>query len=122
MMVPPRPLYAKERCAGRWWRCSGQNCPAALVVRPGLQQNIAEDTPVDISNPDRMVFPEIRRTKADVVAYYQRIAPRAFPHVAGRPLSIRRFPKGLAGPGFFQKNVPEHYPDSIERFAVPRSR
>jgi bifunctional non-homologous end joining protein LigD len=77
---------------------------------------------VIVSNPDRIVFPEIGRTKRDVVAYYERIAPRALPHVAGRPLSIRRYPKGLAAAGFFQKNVPAHYPESIERFAVPRSR
>jgi bifunctional non-homologous end joining protein LigD len=77
---------------------------------------------VDVSNADRVIFPDIGRTKGDVVAYYERIAPRALPHVAGRLLSIRRYPKGLAGPGFFQKNVPPHYPDSIERFAVPRSR
>src|SRR5919201_5029943 len=75
-----------------------------------------------VSNADRIVFPEIARTKRDVVAYYERIAPRALPHVAGRPLSIRRYPKGLAGPGFFQKNVSPHYPPSIDRFAVPRSR
>ncbi len=77
---------------------------------------------VRISNPDRIVFPGLGRTKRDVVAYYERIAPRLLPHVIGRPLSIRRYPKGLAGPGFFQKNVPDHYPDSIERFPVPRSR
>jgi bifunctional non-homologous end joining protein LigD len=77
---------------------------------------------VVVSNPDRIVFPEIGRTKRDVVAYYERIAPRAWPHVEGRPLSIRRYPKGLAAPGFFQKNVPSHYPESIARFAVPRSR
>jgi bifunctional non-homologous end joining protein LigD len=77
---------------------------------------------VEVSNPDRVVFPEIGRTKRDVVAYYERIAPRALPHVTGRPLSIRRYPKGLAGSGFFQKNVPDHYPESIGRFAVPRSR
>lgn len=77
---------------------------------------------IRITNPDRIVFPEIGRTKRDVVAYYERIAPRALTHVVGRPLSIRRYPKGLAGPGFFQKNVPDHYPESIERFAVPRSR
>jgi len=77
---------------------------------------------LDVSNPDRVVFPEIGRTKGDVVAYYERIASRALPHVSGRPLSIRRYPKGLVAPGFFQKNVPAHYPESIERFAVPRSR
>jgi len=77
---------------------------------------------LEVSNPDRVVFPEIGRTKGEVVAYYERIASRALPHVSGRPLSIRRYPKGLAAPGFFQKNVPAHYPESIERFAVPRSR
>src|SRR3979411_974358 len=76
----------------------------------------------DVSNPDRVVSPEIGRTKADVVAYYERIASRALPHVFGRPLSIRRYPKGLAPPGFFQKHVPPTSPESIERFPVPRSR
>lgn len=77
---------------------------------------------IAVSNADRVVFPEISRTKGDVVAYYERIAPRALPHVADRLLSIRRFPKGLSGPGFFQKNVPEHYPPSITRVPVARSR
>jgi bifunctional non-homologous end joining protein LigD len=76
---------------------------------------------VEVSNANRVVFPEVNRTKGDVVAYYERIAPRALAHVVERPLSIRRYPKGLAGPGFFQKNVPKHYPDSIRRFSVPRS-
>ncbi len=76
---------------------------------------------VQVSNADRIVFPEVGRTKGDVVTYYERIAPRLLPHVVGRPLSIRRYPKGLAAPGFFQKNVPAHYPESIGRFAVPRS-
>jgi bifunctional non-homologous end joining protein LigD len=75
---------------------------------------------IEVSNADRVVFPEVGRTKGDVVAYYDRIAPRLLPHVEGRPLSIKRHPKGLAGAGFFQKNVPKHYPPSIERFAVPR--
>ena len=76
---------------------------------------------IQVSNANRVVFPEIGKTKGDVVDYYERIATRMLPHVEGRPLSIRRYPKGLAGPGFFQKNVPAHYPASIGRFAVPRS-
>jgi bifunctional non-homologous end joining protein LigD len=77
---------------------------------------------VDVSNAGRVVFPEVGTTKGEVVAYYERIAPRALPHVVGRPLSIKRYPKGLAAAGFFQKNVPAHYPESIGRFEVPRSR
>jgi bifunctional non-homologous end joining protein LigD len=76
---------------------------------------------IAVTNADRVVFPAVGRTKGDVVRYYERIAPRALAHLAGRPLSLKRFPKGLAGPGFFQKNVPDHYPPSIARFAVPRS-
>jgi bifunctional non-homologous end joining protein LigD len=76
----------------------------------------------EVSNADRVVFPDVNLTKGDVVAYYERIAARAFPHLADRPLSLRRYPKGIAAPGFFQKNVPAHYPDSIGRFEVPRSK
>jgi len=75
---------------------------------------------VQVSNAERVVFPDVGRTKGDVVSYYERIAPRMLPHVVGRPLSIKRYPKGLAAAGFFQKNVPKHYPPSIERFEVPR--
>jgi bifunctional non-homologous end joining protein LigD len=76
---------------------------------------------IEVSNPGRVVFPEVQKTKADVVAYYETVAARALVHAAERPLSIRRYPKGLAAPGFFQKNVPAHYPESIDRFAIPRS-
>ena len=77
---------------------------------------------IEVSNADRVVFPEIGRTKGDVVSYYERVGPRALVHLEGRPLSIKRFPRGLAGPGFFQKNVPAHYPESIGRCAIPRSK
>jgi bifunctional non-homologous end joining protein LigD len=77
---------------------------------------------VEVSNSDRIVFPEVGRTKGDVVSFYERIAPRALAHLIDRPVSIRRYPKGLAGQGFFQKNVPAHYPEDIGRFAIPRSK
>jgi bifunctional non-homologous end joining protein LigD len=75
---------------------------------------------IQISNADRVVFPAVGRTKGDVVRFYELLASRIMPHVIGRPLSIKRYPKGLAGAGFFQKNVPKHYPSSIGRFEVPR--
>ena len=75
---------------------------------------------IQVSNANRVVFPEVGRTKGEVVAYYERVASHALVHLTGRPLSLRRFPKGLAAAGFFQKNVPAHYPESIQRVAVPR--
>ena len=77
---------------------------------------------IQVSNANRVVFPEVGRTKGEVVAYYERIASRALVHLVDRPLSLRRFPKGLAAAGFFQKNVPAHYPESIARFPVPRNK
>lgn len=74
-----------------------------------------------VSNADRVVFPALGKTKGDVVDYYERLAERVLVHVRDRPLSMKRYPKGLAERGFFQKNVPAHYPPSIGRFAVPRS-
>jgi bifunctional non-homologous end joining protein LigD len=74
-----------------------------------------------VSHAERIVFPQVGRTKGDVVAYYERIAPRLLPHVVGRPLSIKRYPKGLAGAGFFQKNVPPHYPASITRHPIAKN-
>ncbi len=76
---------------------------------------------IDVTHADRVVFPDVNRTKGDVVAYYDRIAARALVHLAARPLSIRRYPKGILDAGFFQKNIPAHYPESIGRFAIPRS-
>jgi bifunctional non-homologous end joining protein LigD len=76
---------------------------------------------IEVSNEGRIVFPELGTTKGEVVAYYDAVASRIFAHVRGRPLSIKRYPKGIAEPGFFQKNVPAHYPAAIQRFPVPRS-
>jgi bifunctional non-homologous end joining protein LigD len=77
---------------------------------------------IEVSNAGRIVFPEIQRTKGDVVHYYEELSQRIFRHVSDRPLSIKRYPKGLSGSGFFQKNVPAHYPESFGRFEVPRTR
>lgn len=73
-----------------------------------------------VSNADRVVFPEAGLTKGDVVAYYEKVADLMIVHLAHRPLTVQRFPKGLPGGGFMQKNAPAHYPDSIERFTTPK--
>jgi bifunctional non-homologous end joining protein LigD len=76
---------------------------------------------MEVSNADRVVFPEDGITKGDVVAYYERVADRMLPFVEGRPLSVERFPRGIGGQGFMQKNVPDHAPeDLIGRYTVPK--
>jgi bifunctional non-homologous end joining protein LigD len=77
--------------------------------------------PVEITNPDRVVFPEDGITKGDVVAYYDAVAERMLPFVRDRALTVERFPKGIAEEGFMQKNAPDHYPeDLVRRHRVPK--
>lgn len=73
-----------------------------------------------VTNANRVVFPDADITKGDVVAYYERFAPAMVPFLVDRPLTLQRFPKGLAAGGFMQKNAPAHYPDAIARFTVPK--
>ena len=76
---------------------------------------------MEVSSADRVVFPDDGITKGDVFDYYVRVADRMLPFIEGRALSVERFPRGIGGQGFMQKNVPEHAPeDLIGRFEVPK--
>lgn len=74
---------------------------------------------VPVSHPDKILFPDDGLTKEDVGGYYRRIASRMLPWIKGRPLSFLVFPRGIKADGFFSKNVPDHYPQFIERIEVP---
>ena len=65
---------------------------------------------VEISHPDKLLFPDDGITKAELVDYYVTVAPRMLPHVRGRPVNLQRFPDGIGGGGFFQQARPEHFP------------
>jgi len=69
---------------------------------------------VTITNPDKMVFPEPGHTKLDLVRYYVAVADGALRGVAGRPMILKRFVKGIDQEAFFQKRAPEKRPDWIE--------
>jgi bifunctional non-homologous end joining protein LigD len=75
---------------------------------------------VDITHPDKELFPEDGITKADLADYYENVSEWMLPHVRNRPLSLMRFPDGIDGQGFFQKNVPDYYPDWIRRVEVDK--
>jgi len=70
---------------------------------------------IEIGNPDKVLFPESELTQADLADYYRRVAPSALPHLKGRPLSMQRFPDGIGASGFFQKDIPDYFPDWIGR-------
>ncbi|MGH8944684.1 MAG: non-homologous end-joining DNA ligase [Acidimicrobiia bacterium] len=76
---------------------------------------------MDVSNADRVVFPDDGITKGEVVDYYDRVSGRIFPFVEGRALTVQRFPQGIGGQGFMQKNAPAHFPDDLfDRFETPK--
>jgi bifunctional non-homologous end joining protein LigD len=78
-------------------------------------------TDVVISHPEKMMFPADGITKGELCAYYELVAPLMLPHLAGRPVTLERFHKGISEKGFFQKNVAKGAPDWLERVAVPKS-
>lgn len=73
---------------------------------------------VDISHPDKVLFPDVGLTKADLAEYYGRIADLMLRHMRDRPISMQRFPDGIDGDGFYQKSVPYYFPDWIRREKV----
>jgi|GEM_PF-238465 len=81
----------------------------------GASRQTAEDVEVagrrlSLTNLDKVLWPETGTTKADMIGYYSRIAPVMLPHLAGRPVTLKRFPDGVQGESFFEKNCPSHRP------------
>lgn len=79
-----------------------------------------DDHDIDISHPDKVLFPDSGITKGDLIDYYRHIADTMLPHIRGRALTLHRFPDGIEAEGFYQQNVPDYFPDWIERADLPR--
>ena len=72
-----------------------------------------------LTNLAKVLYPQTGFTKAEVLDYYQRVAPVLLPHITGRPLTLKRYPEGVDGEAFFQKHVTEHRPDWIRTAKIP---
>jgi bifunctional non-homologous end joining protein LigD len=96
--------------------------PAAAPARAGRAPRrgaAARDEPrVTVSNPEKVYFPEDDITKGDVVAYYREIARFMLPWLADRPIVLTRFPDGIHGKSFFQKDAPEWRPPWMRTVAL----
>lgn len=77
-----------------------------------------DDRTISLSNLDKIFFPDDGVSKGDLIDYYRRIAGVMLPHMAGRPISMQRFPDGIAGEGFYQKEAPAYFPEWVERAQV----
>lgn len=79
---------------------------------------------VELTHPDRVIYPEAGLTKADVFAYYEKVADRLLPFLKDRPVTLERLPEGLGDgkPHFWQKNTPASYPAWVPRVELETER
>ena len=73
---------------------------------------------IKLSNLDKVLYPAVGFTKKDVIDYYARIAPAIIPHLTGRALTRKRYPDGVDGEPFYEKNAPMHRPDWVKTAAI----
>jgi bifunctional non-homologous end joining protein LigD len=73
-----------------------------------------------ITHPEKILFPGDGITKGELASYYEMIAPAMLPHLRRRPVTMERYHRGIASPGFFQKDVSKGFPDWLERVEVPK--
>jgi bifunctional non-homologous end joining protein LigD len=75
---------------------------------------------VEISNPDKILFPKSGITKHNIITYYQNIADHLLPFMHNRPLTMHRFPNGIDHEGFYQKNAPDFFPSWIKTIPIAK--
>jgi len=76
---------------------------------------------LQLTNLDKVLWPETGTTKSDVLAYYAAVAEWMLPHVEGRPATRKRWVHGVDGPVFFEKNLPDSAPDWVPRRELQHS-
>jgi bifunctional non-homologous end joining protein LigD len=70
------------------------------------------------SNWDKVLWPQAGTTKGELIEFYVAIAPTMLPHVQDRPITLRRWPNGVEGTTFYEKNSPSHRPDWVETATI----
>jgi bifunctional non-homologous end joining protein LigD len=73
-----------------------------------------------ITHPEKILFPADGITKGELASYYEMIAPLMLPHLRRRPVTMERYHRGIAAPGFFQKDVSKGFPEWLKRVEVPK--
>jgi bifunctional non-homologous end joining protein LigD len=90
-----------------------------MVSDPARQRVSIDGRTLQVSNLEKVLFPDVGFTKAEVIHYYVQIAPVLLPHLAGRPVTFTRWPDGVEGQQFFEKNSARHAPEWVRRVTIP---
>jgi bifunctional non-homologous end joining protein LigD len=80
-----------------------------------------EGRQLKLSNLDKVLYPAVGFTKGDVIDYYRRVSSVLLPHLEGRMLTLKRYPNGVEGKYFYEKNCPSHRPDWVQTVRVKMS-
>src|ERR1044072_515272 len=75
---------------------------------------------ITVSNLDKLLYPGGKFTKAKVIDYYIRISKYLLPHLKNHPVTLKRFPEGVFGEAFYEKDAPAFTPEWVKTVAVPR--
>jgi bifunctional non-homologous end joining protein LigD len=81
-------------------------------------QLVVEGRKLSVSNLDKILYPKVGFTKGQVIDYYIRVAPVLLPHLKDRPLTMKRYPDGVGGEFFYEKNCPDHRPKWVQTARV----
>ena len=85
---------------------------------PPKAELIVEDRKIQISNLSKVLYPKAAFTKGEVIDYYIRVSPVLLPHLKDRPLTMKRYPDGVEGQFFYEKNCPKHRPEWVQTARV----
>ena len=81
-------------------------------------QLVVEGRKLSVSNLDKILYPKVGFTKGQVIDYYIRVASVSLPHLKDRPLTMKRYPDGVEGEFFYEKNCPDHRPKWVQTARV----
>jgi bifunctional non-homologous end joining protein LigD len=85
---------------------------------PERAELVVENRKIQVSNLDKVLYPKVGFTKGQVIDYYIRVAPVLLPHLKDRPLTMKRYPNGVEGEFFYEKNCPSHRPKWVKTAKV----
>jgi len=114
-----QPVFVRVRDDKRPEECGSEGRPSPGGKAPGEKEEQAPpQREVALTNLDKVYFPEDGLTKGDLIGYYRAVAPFILPWLKARPLTLTRFPDGIHGKSFFQKDAPAWRPSFIHTAVV----
>src|SRR5450631_3929452 len=106
---PPSRACVPTNLRARW---------CAKVAKETAVEVKIEDRTLKLTNLEKVLYPDVGFTKAQVIDYFSRIAPAILPHTRDHPLTLKRYPNGVDAEFFYEKNCPKHRPPWVATAAV----